>query len=67
LDAFSQLQRLEDQTDQFRSKGEVEIFPLLDESGWTVSLAQGLPTCMSIASLSQSFQRTTTLKLVLAP
>ena len=32
LDAFNHVQQLEDQTDQFgsNSKGEVEIFPLLD-------------------------------------
>jgi hypothetical protein len=35
------------------------------ECGWMVSLAQ-LPTCMSIASLSQPLQRATTLKLPLA-
>jgi len=66
-DASNHLERLEDETDQFgiqfkRRSGHLFI------AGWNEDASYhwpkvDLPTCISIGSLSQHLQRTTTLKL----
>jgi hypothetical protein len=66
-DASHHLERLEDETDQFgiqfkRRSGHLFIAGW-NEDAWYHWPKVDLPTCISIGSLSQHLQRTTTLKL----